>query len=189
MRALEEKILKDGVILGNDILVVGRFLNQNIDVSLLKEMVRDVKKHFDTHIDRVLTVEASGIPFATAVALEYGCDMIFAKKSLSSNLSGNIIKTTVKSYTRNKIFDLSINKDYVNRGERVLIVDDFLAEGNAAMALLDLAKQAELEVVGFSFCVEKEFQNGGKKIRDLGYDCYSLASIKKMNKDEIIFNK
>ena len=188
MRELEEKILKEGVILENDVLVVGRFLNQNVDVALLKHMAQEVKKHFNTNIDRILTVEASGIPFATAIALEYGCDMLFAKKTASSNLKGNIIKTKIKSYTRDTETNLILNEDYVNRGERVLIVDDFLALGNASLALLDLARQAGLNVVGFSICVEKEFQNGGNKIRDLGYDCFSLASIKYMDNEKIIFN-
>ena len=188
MKELQDKILKDGVILGNDILVVGRFLNQNVDIHLLKHMAEEVKKHFNCHVDRVLTAEASGIPFATAVAMEYGCDMLFAKKTVSSNLSGNIVKTTIKSYTRNTETTLILNKDYVNPGEKVLIVDDFLALGSASTALLDLAKKASLDVVGFSFCVEKKYQNGGNKLRELGYDCFSLASIEYMDKEKIMFN-
>ena len=188
MNELENKILKDGIILDNDVLVVGRFLNQNIDITLLKDMAKEVKKHFNTKVDRILTIEASGIPFATAVAMEYGCDMIFAKKSLSSNVIGNIAVTTVKSFTKKTETNLILNKDYVNHDERVLIVDDFLANGNAAKSLLELAKQADLNVVGFSFCVEKEYQNGGNELRKLGYDCYSLASVKHMEKGKIIFN-
>ena len=188
MKELEERIKNSGIVLDNDVLVVAHFLNHNVDINLLKKMAKDVKKHFNTKIDRILTVEASGIPFATAVAMEYGCDMLFAKKTKTSNLSDDILRTRIFSYTHQEESNLVIAKNCVNKGERILIVDDFMATGNASLALLDLAKQAGLEVVGFSVCVEKEYQQGGNEIRKLGYDCYSLASIKKMKPGEIIFN-
>ena len=187
MRELEEKILKDGKVLDNDILVVGAFLNQNIDIALLKSMAKEVRSHFDTKVDKVLTVEASGLPFATAVAMEYGCDMIFAKKSMTSNLSGNIAKASLSSYTHKNEVNIVLNKDYVKPKDRVLIVDDFLALGNAFKALLELANSAEMEVVGFSACVEKEYQNGGNQLREMGYDVFSLAKIKSMKEKKIVF--
>lgn len=188
MKELEERIKSDALILGHDVLIVAGFLNHNIDIELLKRMAKEVKKHFNTKIDRILTVEASGIPFATAIAMEYGCDIMFAKKTMSSNLVGNVLVTKIYSYTHQTESNLVINKDYVNKGERVLLVDDFLALGNASLALLELAKKAELDVVGFSVCVEKEYQGGGNKLRELGYDVYSLASIKHMEKNKIEFN-
>ena len=188
MKDVEERIKKTGLIFDNDVLVVAHFLNHNVDIKLLKKMANEVKKHFDTKIDRILTVEASGIPFATAIAMEYGCDMLFAKKTKTSNLPDNVLSTKIFSYTHKEESNLVIAKNYVNEGERVLIVDDFMATGNASLALLELAKKAKLDVVGFSVCVEKEYQGGGNKIRKLGYDCYSLASIKKMANGEIEFN-
>lgn len=187
MKELEEKILKDGKILDNDILVVGAFLNQNIDINLLKSMAKEVKAHFDVKVDKVLTVEASGLPFATAIAMEYGCDMIFAKKSLTSNVKGNVVSAPLKSFTHKNEVNIFINKDYVKPKDKVLIVDDFLALGNACMALLDLSRQADLDVVGFSVCVEKEYQDGGNKLREMGYDVFSLARIKSMDKNKIVF--
>jgi len=188
MKELEEKIVKDGITFGDDVLIVAGFLNHNIEINLLRKMAKEVRNHFNTKIDRILTVEASGIPFATAIAMEYNCDMLFAKKTMSSNLAGNILSTRIFSYTHKTESNLVINKDYVKKGERVLIVDDFLAKGNASLALLELAKQAGLEVVGFSMCIEKEYQGGGKALRDLGYDCFSLASIKSMKDGKIVFN-
>lgn len=187
MKELEQKILEDGKLLEGDILVVGSFLNQNVDINLLTAMAKDVKKHFDVKVDKVLTIEASGLPFATAVAIEYGCDMVFAKKSATSNLSGNIIKAHLVSYTHKNEVEIFVNKDYLNEGENILIVDDFLAYGNAFMGLLDIAKAAGQNIVGFAAEIEKEYQNGGNKLRELGYDVYSLARIKDMSNGKIIF--
>ena len=188
MKELEERIKNSGIVLDNDVLVVANFLNHNVDTKLLKKMALDVKNHFNTKIDRIITVEASGIPFATAIAMEYDCDMLFAKKTQTSNLKDDILKTRIYSYTHKIESNLVISKNCVNKGEKVLIVDDFMATGNASLALLDLCDQAGLEVVGFAVCVEKEYQQGGNKIRNLGYDCYSLASIKEMKDGNIIFN-
>ncbi len=189
MRELEKMIIEDGKLLDGDVLIVGNFLNQNIDIKLLRKMAKEVHDHFNTKVDKIMTIEASGLPFATAIALEYDCDMIFAKKSATTNLSGNVYKSGAFSYTHQQDFEIFVNGDYLKKGDNVLIVDDFLACGNAFNALLDIANQAKLNVIGFASEIEKVYQNGGKKLRDLGYDVFSLAMIEAMENGKIIFKK
>lgn len=187
MRELEKKIIEFGEILPGDILKVGSFLNQQIDVKLLTDMAKEVKNHFSTKVDKILTIEASGLPLATAVAIEYQEPMIFAKKGKTSNLSGNIIKSSVHSYTHNNDVEIFTNKDYFNSNENVLIVDDFLAHGSAVKALIDLVKQANAKVVGIACSIEKEYQNGGNELRAQGIDVFSLAKIEYMDDKSIRF--
>ena len=189
MVELENMILKNGEILPGDILKVGNFLNQRIDVKLLTNMAREIKKHFNGKVDKILTIEASGIPLATAVAIEYQKDMIFAKKGKTSNLSGNIISATVDSYTHHNTVNIFTNKEYFMRGENVLVIDDFLAYGNALKALFKLIDMAEANVVGAAVSIEKEYQNGGNELRDLGYDIFSLAKIEYMDEKTIKFKE
>lgn len=189
MRELEEKIIKYGEILPGDILKVGSFLNQRIDIKLLTNMAKEVKKHFSTKVDKILTLEASGIPLATAVAIEYQKDMIFAKKAKTSNLSGNLIKSKVDSYTHNNSTEVFTNKEFFTMGENVLVIDDFLAYGSALEALFDLVNQAGANIVGAAVSIEKEYQNGGNKLRDKGYDIFSLAKIEYMDEKTIKFKE
>ena len=186
MKELENKILECGEILPGDILKVGSFLNQRVDVKLLTNMAREVKKHFK-NVDKIFTIEASGIPFATAVAIEYQKDMIFAKKGMTSNLSGNIIKAKVESYTHHNTVEIFSNKEYFKEGENILIVDDFLALGNSLKALIDLVKQANANLVGAAICIEKEYQNGGNELRAQNIDVFSLAKIEYMGDNTIKF--
>ncbi len=187
MKELENKIIEYGEILPGDILKVGSFLNQRIDVKLLTSMAKEIKNHFTGRVDKILTIEASGLPLAAAVAIEYQRDMIFAKKDKTSNLAGNIIKSQVTSYTHHNTVEIFTIKDYFSKGDNVLIVDDFLAYGNALKALIDLVGKAEANVVGAAVCIEKEYQNGGNELRAQGIDVFSLAKIEYMDEKSIKF--
>jgi xanthine phosphoribosyltransferase len=189
VKELEDKILQCGEILPGDILKVGSFLNQRIDVGLLRSMAKEVKNHFTQPVDKILTIEASGLPLATAVSLEYQKDMVFAKKAKTANTSGNIISAQVASYTHHNTVEIITNKEYFNPGDRVLIVDDFLAYGNAIKALMDLVRQAGAVVVGAAVSIEKEYQNGGNELRTEGYDVFSLAKIAFMDDKSIRFDE
>ena len=189
MKELEDKILQCGEILPGDILKVGSFLNQRIDVGLLRSMAKEVKNHFTQPVDKILTIEASGLPLATAVSLEYQKDMVFAKKAKTANTSGNIISAQVASYTHHNTVEIITNKEYFNPEDRVLIVDDFLAYGNAIKALMDLVRQAGAVVVGAAVSIEKEYQNGGNELRTEGYDVFSLAKIAFMDDKSIRFDE
>lgn len=181
MKELEERIVKDGIILKGDILKVGNFLNQQIDSKLLKHMALEVTKYFEVgSVTKVLTIEASGIAFATAVAMEYDVPFVFAKKSVSSNVSGELYVTSVASYTHGTTFNVTVPKDYIKEGDQILIVDDFLACGNALKGLIDICNQAKANVVGCAIEIEKAYQNGGNELRNLGYKIVSLAQISEM---------
>lgn len=187
MKELEERIKEEAIVLPGDVVKVGGFINQLVDINLLSSMAKEVKRLFSTKIDKVLTIEASGLPFATAIALEYNVPMVFAKKSLTSNVSGDVIYSPVYSYTHKSLNYISINKEYIKKDESVLIADDFLALGNALSGLIDLTEKCGGKVVGCAIQVEKEYQNGGNKLRDLGYRVESLAKIKAIENNEIIF--
>ena len=187
MKELEERILKEGIVLKGDVLKVGSFINQRVDINLLKNMAKEVKRLFNCEITKVLTIEASGLPFATAIGLELGVDIVFAKKSKTSNVSGEIVSATVESYTHNQTNLIYINKDYITRDDKVLIADDFLANGNALMGLIELVEKCGGKVVGAAIEIEKCYQKGGDRIRSLGYRVESLASIKEMMENKIVF--
>ena len=187
MKELEERIIKDGKILPGEVLNVGSFINQRIDTKLLKEIAKEVKRLFDTKVDKILTIEASGLPFATAVGMEYGCDVVFAKKSKTSNLTGEIVCASVESYTHHETNFIYISKEHIKENENILIVDDFLAKGNALKGLIEIVNSCNAKVVGAAIEIEKAYQGGGDELRNLGYKIISLASILEMKEDKIIF--
>ena len=188
MKALEERIIKDGKILSGDVLNVGSFINQMVDTDLLKLMAKEVKRLFSNYkIDKILSIEASGLPFATAVGMELNVNVVFAKKSKTSNLSGSLVSATVESYTHHETNCIFITKDYISENENVLIVDDFLAKGNALKGLIEIIKECKGNVVGAAIEIEKEYQGGGDELRALGYKIESLAMIKEMKENKIIF--
>lgn len=190
MRELEEKILKDGEILPGDILKVGRFLNQQVDTDLLEKMGSEVIRFFhNDKITKVLTIEASGIPFACSIAEQLKVPFIFAKKSTSVNLSGKLYTSKAYSYTHKKEFSISVTAEYLKEDDSVLIVDDFLAAGNALIALIDIVKQSKANLVGCAVEIEKSYQEGGKRIRDMGIKLLSLAKIKSMSDNAIEFEE
>lgn len=186
MKLLEEKILRDGYVLNNDILKVDSFVNHQIDVALVRAVAKEIAASFKA--DRILTIETSGIPIAFAVAEEMGnLPLTFAKKSKSAITGTNIYTTEVKSFTRCISSVVTVDKKYIQEGEKVLIVDDFLAEGNASMGLVDLCKQAGARVVGVAVAIEKGFQGGRKKLEALGITVYSGANIKAFINNKPVF--
>lgn len=190
MKALEKKILKEGTVLPGGVLKVGSFLNQKVDCIFLKDMAKEVKRLFKgKKITKVLTVEASGIAFATAVALELKVPMVFAKKHPSANVSGEQYFSPVYSFTHKTTYDIAVSKDYLTKDDCVLITDDFLANGNALKGLIDIVDQAGAKLIGCCTEVEKGFQGGGDELRRKGLQIESLAIVESMDKGKITFRK
>ena len=188
MKELEQRILKDGEFLGNDILKVSSFLNQQVDTDLLVKMAKEVKRLFPEEVTKVLTIEASGLPFACMVAFELGVPFVFAKKSKTSNVSGELATALVHSFTHNKDNLISVPCQYIKKTDKVLIIDDFLANGEALRGLISIVEQCNASVVGCCVQIEKEYQNGGNALRNKGYKVIALASIKEMAGNIIQFN-
>lgn len=182
MNFLEERIIKDGVVKSNTILKVDSFLNHQIDIGLLDEIGKEFKKRFDGKpINKILTIEASGIGIACITALHFGVPVVFAKKSKTSNLGNDVYTAEVKSFTHNEVRTIIVSKDYLTENDHVLIVDDFLANGCALKGLISVCRQANATVEGIGIVVEKGFQNGGQIIREFGYRVESLAIVDSMN--------
>ena len=188
MDLVKTAIIKKGKVLSGEILKVGSFLNHNIDVNLLSKMADDIANHFSKeNITKVLTVEASGIALAILVAEHLNVEMVFAKKSKSSNVDGEVYTSKCFSFTHNNLNELIVPKEYIKNTDNVLIIDDFLATGEALKALTDIVKQANAVVSGVGIAIEKGFQHGGDEMRKQGIDVYSLAIIESMEKDKIVF--
>ncbi|MBE6562945.1 MAG: xanthine phosphoribosyltransferase [Ruminococcaceae bacterium] len=188
MKLLEERIIRDGAFLGKDILKVDSFLNHQIDVSLLEEMGKEWKRLYEgCEITKILTIEASGIGIACMAAREFGVPVVFAKKSKSINVGNDFYSAKAYSFTHQNTNDIIVSKKYLTKGEKIFIIDDFLANGAALAALVDICKEAEAEIVGIGIAIEKWYQGGGDKIRSLGYRIDSLAKIKSMDNDVIEF--
>lgn len=183
MKALEEKIIKEGIVKEGNVLKVDNFLNHQIDVAFLDKMGEEFKDKFKNHkITKILTIEASGIGVAVMVARHFdNVPVVFAKKSKTSNISSSLYYTRVDSYTHQKTNDVVVSKQYLNEEDHILIIDDFLANGCAILGLIDLIKQANATVEGIGVVIEKGYQTGGKTIRDLGYHLESLAIIDSMD--------
>ena len=192
MNKLKEKIISDGKVFESDVLKVDSFLNHQIDTELLKWIGEEFRRRFDGFkIDKILTIEASGIAIASSVALCFGVPLLFAKKSESVNVTGNKFFSKVYSFTHKCWNTIYVSAEYLSKGERVLIVDDFLASGSAIEGLVDLVSQADAEVAGIGICIEKSFQDGGMKIRTRGYKLESLTIIESMDNrtQEITFSE
>ncbi len=188
MKLLEDRILEEGRILPGNILKVDRFLNHQVDPELMLEMGRDFAAHFrDKGITRVLTLEVSGIAMALTTALELGVPMVFAKKISSVTLADDTYTSKVFSYTKKKEYDIRVDKHYLSPEDNVLIIDDFLAMGQALNGLVDLVDQSGAKVAGIGIAIEKAFQKGGEKYREMGYDVYSLAMIDHLTEDGVVF--
>ena len=169
MELLKQRILKDGKVIGDDILKVDSFLNHQIDTALLFEIGKEFHRLFkDQNINKILTIEASGIGIACAAAQFFAVPVVFAKKGNHKNLSDSKYSTKVYSFTKDVYYDVTVDKEYLKSDDRVLIIDDFLANGNAALGLIDLVKQAGGTVEGVGIVIEKGFQEGGKIIRNMG---------------------
>ena len=188
MELLERKIIKDGKVLSGNVLKVGSFLNQQIDVKLTSAMADEVFNHFkDKGVTKILTVEASGIALAYAVASKFNVNVVYAKKQGASNVNGDVYSATCFSYTHNKSNVLVVPKDYISKDDKILIIDDFMANGQAALALMDIILGAGATLVGISCAIEKGFQGGGDGLREKGIDVFSLAIVDKMDEDGIVF--
>lgn len=189
MKLLEERIKKDGRVYPGNILKVDSFLNHQIDVSLM-DQIGDAfyEAYKDCGITKILTIEASGIAIACSTARRFGVPLLFAKKTRSLNIGNDVYTATVSSFTYKQDYQVVISKRYLSETDHVVIVDDFLATGNAMLGLADLCKMAGASVDGIGICIEKGFQNGGKQLRDMGYSVTSLAVIDSMTDDgKVVF--
>lgn len=190
MKAMEDKILTEGKVLPGGILKVGSFLNQQIDTDFLKAIGDEIARLFgDQGVTKVMTIEASGIAIAAAAGISLGVPMVFAKKHKTSNVDGSVYSSQVHSFTHNTDYTIVVSSDYLCPGDRVLLVDDFLANGKALNGLMDLCDQAGAEVVGISAAIEKGFQGGGDALRAKGIRVESLAVIDAMDDTSITFRK
>lgn len=191
MQLLKERILKDGVGIGTEILKVDSFLNHQIDVELTDKIGEEFARLFkESGATKVLTVEASGIPAALATARAMGyLPMVFAKKSAPNTMVDGFYSAPVKSFTKGTLSTVRISKSYLTAEDKVLVIDDFLATGEAAIGLLDLVRQAGAKCVGIGAVVEKEWQGGAKRLEDLGYKVESLAVVTAINNNDIRFKE
>ena len=182
MKLLKERIQQDGKVKEGNILKVDSFLNHQIDVELLGEIAKEFQRRFaDTGVNKILTIEASGIGIAVEVGRIFNAPVLFAKKAKTKNIAGEVYTSKVMSYTHGREFDIIVSKDFLGKDDRVLIVDDFLANGCALQGLISIVTQAGAVVEGIGIAVEKGFQQGGKIIRNLGYQLESIAIVEGMN--------
>ena len=182
MNFLEEKIVKEGVVKKGNILKVDSFLNHQMDVKLFRQMGEEFKKRFaNKEINKIITIEASGIGIACIVAQHFNVPVVFAKKSKSINIEGEMYVAEVESFTHKCKNQVIVSKKFISPTDKVLIIDDFLANGCALQGLISIVQEAGATVEGIGIAVEKGFQNGGKIIRNLGFDLQSLAIVKSMD--------
>ena len=192
MELLEERIRRDGVVKSEGVLKVDGFLNHQMDINLFNEMGKELKRLFaDAPINKILTIEASGIGIAAVVAQHFNVPVVFAKKSQSINLDGDVYSTKIQSFTHQRIYDVIVSKKFLNAADHVLLIDDFLANGCALNGLIDLVEEAGATVEGIGIAVEKGFQPGGDDLRSRGYHLESLAIVQSMNPEtgEIEFRR
>ena len=188
MELLKERIRREGKVLPGNIIKVDGFLNHRVDTRLLEDIADEFAKYFDTSkITVVLTAEASGIALATICAQKYGVPMLFAKKAKSDNIESGLYQSEVFSYTYKKRVTLLVSQEWLNADDHVLIIDDFMANGQAVNGLIDIITQAGASVEGIGIVVEKGFQPGGDELRKKGYHLESLAVIKSIDDGKIIF--
>ena len=182
MKLLQDRIVADGKIEAGNILKVDSFLNHQIDVSLLEEIGQEFKRQFgDREVNKILTIEASGIAIACIAARYFNVPVVFAKKSRSLNIAGDVYTAQVESFTHKNTNDIIVSKKFLSPEDRILIVDDFLANGKAILGLCQLVEQAGATLVGAGVVIEKGFQDGGKRIREAGIDLRSLAILEEMD--------
>ena len=182
MNFLEEKILSDGIIKQGNILKIDNFLNHQIDINIMRQIAQELKRRFsDVEVNKVLTIEASGIAIATMLGNLYDVPVVFAKKSETANSTDDKYMSQAYSFTHKHMNSVFVSRPYLQASDRVLIVDDFLADGQAAHALIDIVHQAGGSVAGIGIAVEKGQQNGGRLLREEGYRLESIAIIEEMD--------
>lgn len=190
MELLEERIKKDGIVKPGNVLKVDNFLNHQMDIALFNEMGKEFKRLFaDCNINKILTIEASGIGIACIVAQYFDVPVVFAKKAQSINIDGDVYSTKIQSFTHQRVYDVIVSKKYLNPEDHILIIDDFLANGCALEGLIDLVQSAGATVEGIGIAIEKGFQQGGKLIRDRGIRLESLAIVDSMEGGELVFRE
>ncbi len=185
MELLKERIRRDGKVRGTEVLKVDSFLNHQVDVQLLGEIGKEFCRRFTgCEVNKILTIEASGIGIACIVAQHFdNCPVIFAKKNQTKNIAGDVYTSKVESFTHGRVYDIILSKEYLGVGDKVLIVDDFLANGAALQGLIKLVQDAGAEIVGAGIVVEKAFQPGGDMIRDMGVRVESLARVASLDEN------
>lgn len=182
MKLLEEKILAEGEVYEGNILKVDGFLNHRIDVPFMKEIAKEFHRLFKNDgVNKILTIEASGIAIGALVAEEFGCPLVFAKKTKTKNIAGDVYTSKVESFTHGTTYDVIVSKRFLDENDRVLIVDDFLAIGNALVGLIKLVNDSGASLAGCGVCIEKGFQGGGDKLREQGIKVESLAIVESMD--------
>jgi xanthine phosphoribosyltransferase len=188
MQLLEQRILRDGKVKDGGVLKVDSFLNHQMDVGLFGEMAKEFYRLFrDENVNKILTIEASGIGIACITAQVFGCPVIFAKKTKTKNIAGDVYTSKVESFTHSATYDIIVSKEFLGKGDRVLIIDDFLANGSALSGLCKLVSDAQATLVGAGIAIEKAFQPGGELLRGRGIKIESLAKIRSMDGGKIIF--
>ena len=190
MDLLKKKILEEGQVYAGNILKVDCFLNHQIDCGFLAEVGKEFHRLYQNEgVNKILTIEASGIAIGAMVAQEFGCPLVFAKKNKTKNIAGDVYTAPVESFTHGTTYNIMVSKKFLNPGDKVLIVDDFLAIGNALNGLISLVKESGAELVGCGTVIEKGYQHGGDKLRAKGIRVESLAIIESMDADkgEIVF--
>ena len=184
MELLKERIRRDGKVKGTDVLKVDSFLNHQMDVELFQEIGKEFKRRFaDCEVNKILTIEASGIGIACVAAEYFHCPVIFAKKSQTKNIAGDVYTTKVESFTHGRVYDIIVAKEFLGPGDKVLLIDDFLANGAALEGLAKLVKDSGAELVGAGIVIEKAFQPGGDRLRAEALRIESLARIKSMSEE------
>ena len=188
MNELQQRIISEGRVLPGDIIKVDGFMNHRVDVKLMRHLAQDISAHFaGREITKVMTVEASGIPLATIAADELGVPLVFAKKAKSDNIEGGLVKSEIFSYTYKKKVTLIVSAEWISPEDKILIVDDFMANGEAMRGLVDIISQVGAELVGVGIAIEKGFQGGGDRLREKGIDVFSLAIVEKAEPGNIVF--
>ena len=190
MQLLKDRIRKDGKVKEGNVLKVDSFLNHQMDIRLFREIGKEFKRRFEgTKINKILTIEASGIGIACIVAEEFDVPVVFAKKTQTKNIAGEVYRSQVESYTHGRIYDIIVSKEFLGKGDKVLLIDDFLANGCALLGLIDIVKKSGATLEGAGIVIEKGFQNGGQKIRDMGVRLESLAIVDSMTDDSLTFRE
>ena len=188
MNFLEDRILKDGIVKEGNVLKVDSFLNHQMDVELLDEIGQEFHRRFaDLDVTKILTIESSGIAIASLTAQYFGVPVVYAKKTRGSTYGKDFYSTKVVSYTHSQSYDVSVSKKFISKEDKILLIDDFLANGSAIKGLISLVEMGGAKVAGAGVVIEKEYENGGKDIRDLGYRIESLAKIKCIENGKIEF--
>lgn len=184
MQQLKDRIRKDGKIKAGNVLKVDSFLNHQMDIGLFQEIGKEFKRRFTgLPINKILTIEASGIGIACVVAQSFGVPVVFAKKTKTKNIAGDVLTTSVESFTHNRVYDIIVSREFLGAGDRVLLIDDFLANGKALEGLARLVRDSGAVLVGAGIVIEKGFQSGGEMIRAQGIRLESLAIVERMDEE------